>query len=154
MVVSHRCLEGKFHGCINLSKHMHKMRLHSRAPCTDRSVKKLTETERTMGLRSFLDKGWVLSSSSDSITKVFEFKDFNEAIGFVTRVALKAESIGHYPELHSSEKRVTVTLSSKEVGGLSTADITLAQFIESIAEKNKVSTPLSKAIRFPRLRVL
>jgi len=49
--------------------------------------------------RSYLSEaGWATVDGRDAIFKKFEFKDFNEAFGFMSRIALKAEQICHHPE--------------------------------------------------------
>jgi 4a-hydroxytetrahydrobiopterin dehydratase len=55
---------------------------------------KLTETERVELLQPVLTAGWSLVKDRDAIYKEFLFKDFNEAFGFMTRVALLADKMG------------------------------------------------------------
>lgn len=50
------------------------------------------------GRSHLLDTGWETVEGRDAIFKKFEFKDFNEAFGFMSRIALKAEQICHHPE--------------------------------------------------------
>jgi len=70
----------------------------------------------------------------DAIEKKFTFKDFNQAFGFMTRVALKADKMDHHPEWFNVYNRVEVTLSTHECQGLSDRDVTLAKFIEQVAK--------------------
>jgi len=70
----------------------------------------------------------------DAIEKKFAFKDFNQAFGFMTRVALKADKMDHHPEWFNVYNRVEVTLSTHECQGLSDRDVTLAKFIEQVAK--------------------
>ena len=42
--------------------------------------------------------GWELVEGREAIAKTFKFADFNEAFGFMSRVALKAEAMNHHPE--------------------------------------------------------
>ena len=67
-----------------------------------------------------------------SITRDFTFIDFNEAFGFMTRVALLAEQHNHHPEWSNVYCRVTITLTTHDAGGLSTRDLDLAQRIDSL----------------------
>lgn len=76
--------------------------------------------------------GWERVEGRDAIVKKFGFKDFNEAWGFMGRVALKAEQMNHHPEWFNVYNRVEVTLSTHDVGGLSERDVALAEFIESV----------------------
>ena len=68
----------------------------------------------------------------DAIFKKFEFGDFNEAFGFMTRVAIKADVMCHHPEWFNVYNRVEVTLSTHDIGGLSDRDMKLAQFCDKI----------------------
>ena len=70
----------------------------------------------------------------DAIEKKFTFKDFNQAFGFMTRVALKADRMDHHPEWFNVYNRVEVTLSTHECQGLSDRDVNLATFIEQVAK--------------------
>ena len=71
----------------------------------------------------------------DAIKKDFKFADFNEAFGFMTRVALKAEKMDHHPEWFNVYNNVSITLSTHDCQGLSSRDVTLATFIDSVSNK-------------------
>ncbi len=77
--------------------------------------------------------GWSEASGRDAITRKFVFADFNEAFGFMTRVALVAEKLDHHPEWFNVYKTVEVTLSTHDAGGLTARDITLAAAMDKIA---------------------
>ena len=51
----------------------------------------------------------------------------------MSRVALKAEKMDHHPEWFNVYNRVNITLSTHDCGGLSSKDVTLATFIDSVA---------------------
>jgi len=68
------------------------------------------------------------------IQKEFLFKDFNQAFGFITRVALKAEKMDHHPEWFNVYNKVQITLSTHDCSGLSDNDVQLANFIETAAK--------------------
>ena len=68
----------------------------------------------------------------DAIYKEFLFKDFNQAFGFMTRVALKADKVDHHPEWFNVYNKVQITLATHDCGGLSTRDVNMANFIESL----------------------
>lgn len=96
---------------------------------------KLTDAERETDLAKVLSSGWVMDASGrDAIQKKFSFKDFNEAFGFMTRVALKADKMDHHPEWFNVYNRVEVTLSTHDCTGLSQNDIKLAQFMDEAAK--------------------
>jgi 4a-hydroxytetrahydrobiopterin dehydratase len=67
-----------------------------------------------------------------SITRDFTFIDFNEAFGFMTRVALLAEQHNHHPEWSNVYNRLSITLTTHDAGGLSSRDLDLAQRINSL----------------------
>ncbi|VDL70702.1 unnamed protein product [Nippostrongylus brasiliensis] len=92
---------------------------------------KLTEEQRSEVLTPLLGQGWKMVDGRDAVQKTFQFKDFNEAFGFMSRVALKAEKMDHHPEWFNVYNKVDITLSTHDCGGLSQKDITLAKFIES-----------------------
>jgi 4a-hydroxytetrahydrobiopterin dehydratase len=69
----------------------------------------------------------------DAIRRSFVFKDFNEAFGFMARVALLAEQMNHHPEWTNVWNKVEVTLSTHDAGGLTALDLTLAEAMDRIA---------------------
>jgi 4a-hydroxytetrahydrobiopterin dehydratase len=62
----------------------------------------------------------------------FRFADFNAAFGFMARVALVAETLGHHPEWSNVWNKVTIDLTTHDVGGLSDLDVSLAQRINQL----------------------
>lgn len=95
---------------------------------------KLSESERGDKLEPLLSAGWKMVEGRDAIKKSFQFRDFNEAFGFMTRVALKADKMDHHPEWFNVYNKVEVTLSTHDCQGLSQRDITLATFIDKAAK--------------------
>lgn len=92
----------------------------------------LSSAERTNLLKPLLSSGWSMVDKRDAIIKKYSFKDFNEAFGFMTRVALKADKMDHHPEWFNVYNRVEITLSTHDCNGLSNRDITLASFCDDI----------------------
>src|SRR5262245_16002266 len=78
-------------------------------------------------------KGWSEVSGRDAITRKFVFKDFNEAFGFMSRVALVAEKMDHHPEWSNVYKTVDVTLATHDAGGVTELDIKLAETMDRFA---------------------
>src|SRR5579883_2749774 len=78
-------------------------------------------------------KGWTDVKGRDAITKKFVFADFNQAFGFLARVALIAEKLDHHPEWSNVYKTVEVTLSTHDAGGLTELDVNLAEAMDRIA---------------------
>jgi 4a-hydroxytetrahydrobiopterin dehydratase len=94
-------------------------------------TKTLTSEERAAALAEL--KGWSTVEGRDAITRSFKFKTFNEAFGFMTRVALVAEKMDHHPEWSNVYNAVEVLLSSHDAGGLTERDVKLANAIDTIA---------------------
>jgi 4a-hydroxytetrahydrobiopterin dehydratase len=78
-------------------------------------------------------KGWQEVKGREAITKRFVFKDFSEAFGFMTRVALAAEKMDHHPEWFNVYKTVEVTLATHDAGGVTEKDIALARIMDAVA---------------------
>lgn len=79
--------------------------------------------------------GWALGPDGLSLLRRFEFADFNEAFGFMTRVALAAEKADHHPEWSNVYNRVEIKLTTHEVGGLTDRDFSLAAAIDQAASQ-------------------
>jgi 4a-hydroxytetrahydrobiopterin dehydratase len=93
----------------------------------------LTETERASALPPLGATGWAAVPDRDAIRKVWKFRNFSEAWGFMTRAALKAEAMNHHPEWRNVYNVVDITLSTHDCHGLSALDITLAQAMDKQA---------------------
>jgi 4a-hydroxytetrahydrobiopterin dehydratase len=93
-------------------------------------IQKLTTEERATELAQL--KGWQVVKDRDAIQRKLQFADFNEAFGFMTRVAIKAQEMDHHPEWFNVYNKVEITLSTHEANGLTARDIELASFIDSI----------------------
>ena len=68
----------------------------------------------------------------DAIEREFRFKDFAQAWGFMSRVALLAEKQDHHPEWSNVYNKVSITLTTHDAGGLSDRDIKLARAIDAL----------------------
>jgi 4a-hydroxytetrahydrobiopterin dehydratase len=77
--------------------------------------------------------GWTPVEGRDALKKTFKFKSFNEAWGFMNRVALAAEKLDHHPEWFNVYNRVEITLTTHDCDGLSDLDVTLAKRIDRFA---------------------
>lgn len=55
-----------------------------------------------------------------TLYKVFEFKNFSEAFGFMSRVALAAEKMDHHPKWTNEYNKVQVWLSTHDAGDIVT----------------------------------
>lgn len=74
---------------------------------------------------------WVING--ECLKKRFAFKSFNEAFGFMTRVAIKAEKEDHHPEWTNVYGRVDVTLTTHDAKGVTAQDFAMARFMERIS---------------------
>ncbi|HEY2035038.1 MAG TPA: 4a-hydroxytetrahydrobiopterin dehydratase [Rhizomicrobium sp.] len=94
-------------------------------------MKKLDAKARAAALKKL--KGWKDVKGRDAITKKFQFADFNEAFGFMTRVALLADKMDHHPEWFNVYNKVEVTLSTHDAGGVTKNDIDMAEAMNAWA---------------------
>lgn len=77
--------------------------------------------------------GWSEVEGRDAITKSFQFKNFSEAFGWMTRVALVAEKMDHHPEWFNVYRNVDVTLATHDAGGVTEKDTALAAAMDRLA---------------------
>lgn len=94
-------------------------------------VERLSAEARTDALRKL--SGWSELDGRDAISRSFTFRDFNEAFGFMTRVALIAEKRDHHPEWRNVYRTVDVVLSTHDAGGVTLLDVELAEAMDAIA---------------------
>ncbi|HEX6981200.1 MAG TPA: 4a-hydroxytetrahydrobiopterin dehydratase [Balneolaceae bacterium] len=72
----------------------------------------------------------------DKLNKEYKFKNFREAMAFITRIAFEAEDQVHHPEIFNVYNKVNISLSTHDAGGKVTEkDIKLAKTIESLYNK-------------------
>jgi 4a-hydroxytetrahydrobiopterin dehydratase len=88
---------------------------------------KLLTADQTIALATELPE-WTLSNNK--LKREFVFGDFNAAFGFMTRVALVAEAMGHHPEWSNVWNRVVIELTTHDLSGLSSLDVELAKRID------------------------
>ena len=89
-----------------------------------------TELEEALGQLP----GW--SIEEGKLHADFEFGDFSEAFGFMTRCALVAEAMNHHPEWFNVYNRVRVDLTTHDSGGITRSDAQLASQMNRIAAKS------------------
>ena len=75
-------------------------------------------------------KGWSLEKGQ--IRRAYAFKDFKQAMAFVTRVALCAEPMDHHPDIDIRYSKVILNLSTHSEGGITEKDFKLAAQIDAI----------------------
>jgi len=93
-------------------------------------VEKLGPAERAALAQDL--PAWSMVEGRDAITRSFRFRDFTEAWGFLSRVALLAEKHDHHPEWSNVWNRVEITLSTHDAGGLTQRDVALAKAIDAL----------------------
>jgi 4a-hydroxytetrahydrobiopterin dehydratase len=79
--------------------------------------------------------GWSEVPGREAIGRTFTFRDFNEAFGFMSRVALVAEKHDHHPEWKNVYRTVEVVLATHDAGGVTALDIDLARAMNAIASQ-------------------
>ncbi len=77
--------------------------------------------------------GWRKTDGRSAINRTYTFSDFNQAFGFMTRVALIAEKMDHHPDWTNVYKTVSVSLSTHDAGGVTERDLTLAHEMDRLA---------------------
>ena len=89
---------------------------------------KLSEKEVSAELEKL--PGW--SIEQGKLHRVFEFRDFRQAFGFMTAVAFAAEAMNHHPDWSNVWNKVTIDLTTHSAGGLTRNDFDLAGQIQKI----------------------
>lgn len=97
----------------------------------------MKKLKKSQDIESFIkkNKGWKKIQRGKALQKHFTFKNFNEAFGFMSRVALTAEQMNHHPEWCNVYNRVDVTLSTHDAGGITDLDFKLAKFMDAVARQ-------------------
>ncbi len=83
------------------------------------------------GRDAMVAAGWDVGDTKAE--KTFIFKNFIEAFGWMTSMAIVAEKLNHHPEWFNVYKTVKVTLTTHDTGGLSDLDLKLAQKMDALA---------------------
>lgn len=89
---------------------------------------RLSNTEAQLKLSEL--SNWILEDQTLKTTRTF--RDFIAAINFVNRLIEPAESAGHHPDIAISYNRVTISLTTHDVGGLTEKDFALAKTLSQI----------------------
>lgn len=93
--------------------------------------KKLSDDEVTTGLETL--PGWTLADGK--LRRAFKFRNFVEAFGFMSSLALVAEKMDHHPEWSNVYDRVLIDLTTHDADGITTLDFELAKAANRLAEK-------------------
>ncbi|AOL24355.1 4a-hydroxytetrahydrobiopterin dehydratase [Erythrobacter litoralis] len=94
------------------------------------AVSELDENDRKALLQDHPE--WELINDGKAIRRTFQFDDFSQAWGFMSRVALIAEAQEHHPEWFNVYAKVEITLTTHDADGLSVRDATMARAIDRL----------------------
>jgi 4a-hydroxytetrahydrobiopterin dehydratase len=90
--------------------------------------KKLSDQELTTALK--LLSGWTVAGGK--LHKEFKFKNFVQAFGFMSSVALTAEGMNHHPDWSNVYNRVVIDLVTHDLGGISSFDVEFAARVDKL----------------------
>jgi 4a-hydroxytetrahydrobiopterin dehydratase len=90
----------------------------------------ITADELDAALKKFPE--WEVEG--EAITRTIEFEEFSEAIDFVNDLAEIAEEAQHHPDIDIRYTRITVALTTHDVGGVTELDIQLAQRVDNLVD--------------------
>ena len=93
------------------------------------SIERLNDDEIAERLTKL--EGWDLNDGK--LHREYAFPSFQEAFGFMSAVALQAESMNHHPEWFNVYAKVVIDLTTHDAGGISALDFTLAARCEQLA---------------------
>ncbi len=74
--------------------------------------------------------GWKVVN--EKLHKEFQFESFNQAFGFMTRAAMEIEKMNHHPEWFNVYNKITIELTTHDVGGITKNDVSLAKILNSL----------------------
>ncbi len=89
---------------------------------------KLSKTDIDEELKSL--PGW--SVVNEKLHKEFQFDNFNQAFGFMTRAAMEIEKMNHHPEWFNVYNKITIELTTHDAGGITKNDVNLAKILNSL----------------------
>ena len=89
---------------------------------------RLSESDIEKELKKIV--GW--NVKNHKLHKEFQFDNFNQAFGFMTRAAMEIEKMNHHPEWFNVYNRITVDLTTHDAGGITNNDVNLARILNSL----------------------
>lgn len=98
----------------------------------------LPRADREAQLPALGETGWAAVPDRDAIRKIWKFRSFSDAWGFMSRAALKAEKLNHHPEWRNVYNVVDVTLTTHSCNGLSALDVDLARAMDKLAPEAEI----------------
>lgn len=106
----------------------------------------LTADERNAQIPALGETGWGGLPDRDALRKIWKFRNFSEAWGFMSRAALVAEKLDHHPEWTNVYNTVDVTLTTHASGGLTALDLRLAKAMDRLAGTAEVQRDHSEPV--------
>ncbi|MEE4537466.1 MAG: 4a-hydroxytetrahydrobiopterin dehydratase [Erythrobacter sp.] len=94
------------------------------------TVPQLSDDDREQLLKDHPE--WSLIRDGKAIQRTYQFGDFSEAWGFMSRVALIADRQDHHPEWSNVYAKVEIALTTHDANGLSQRDAKMAQAIDKL----------------------
>ena len=88
---------------------------------------KLSQIEIDSELKNL--PGWKIENKK--LHKEFIFENFNQAFGFMTRAAMEIEKINHHPEWFNVYNKITIELTTHDMGGITKNDVNLAKILNT-----------------------
>ena len=88
---------------------------------------KLSQTEIDNELKNL--PGWKIKNKK--LHKEFLFENFNQAFGFMTRAAMEIEKMNHHPEWFNVYNKITIELTTHDMGGITKNDVNLAKILNT-----------------------
>lgn len=76
-------------------------------------------------------RGWQIRE--DELVAHFRLSSFRDAVAFTVQIADVADELDHHPEWRVAYRRVEVTTTTHDAGGLTRLDITLATRVSAVA---------------------
>jgi len=89
----------------------------------------VTELEKRLTTLNEKNKiSWKVKAKK--LNKIFVFSNFIDAFGFMTKVAIHAETLNHHPEWFNVYNKIEIDLTTHEAGGITVKDFELAAIID------------------------
>jgi len=76
------------------------------------------------------------SGDASAIAATFGFDTYEAGVAFAVQVALVAQRLDHHPDLAIGWRRVTVTYTTHDAGGVTGRDIAAAKAVDALAPKS------------------
>jgi 4a-hydroxytetrahydrobiopterin dehydratase len=77
-------------------------------------------------------RGWTYREGK--LRREFKRANFKDALGFIVRIGLAAETLNHHPEIFNVYSRVEIALETHDAGGVTEKDFVLARQIEELSQ--------------------